>query len=175
MRLLRVCLLPSHALSSPISARGRIIAAAGGVEARSASTSSAAPLEVTLVPCLEDNYGFLVHDRLSGDTAAVDTPDAAALQAALADRGWTLTTVLNTHHHADHTGGNLALKAAAAAATRSPRGLTVYGPEREKARIPGLDVGVAGGDSFAWGGNGNHAVEVTGPNPTRRPCPSSQR
>ncbi|HUL82892.1 MAG TPA: MBL fold metallo-hydrolase, partial [Gammaproteobacteria bacterium] len=68
------------------------------------------PIEIHQFPCLEDNYGYLVHDAEAGVTAAIDTPDAAAILAALAQRGRTLTHILNTHHHADHAGGNLELK-----------------------------------------------------------------
>ncbi len=61
-------------------------------------------------PCLSDNYGYLIHDPSSGATAAIDTPDASAYLAALKRKGWTLSYILNTHHHHDHAGGNLELK-----------------------------------------------------------------
>ena len=61
-------------------------------------------------PCLSDNYGYLIHDPATGTTAAIDTPDASAYLAALKRRGWTLSYILNTHHHHDHAGGNLELK-----------------------------------------------------------------
>ena len=67
-------------------------------------------IEVKLIPCLDDNYGFLVHDVESGVTASIDTPEAEAINAALAEKGWQLTHILNTHHHFDHTGGNEALR-----------------------------------------------------------------
>ncbi len=67
-------------------------------------------LDIHQFPCLEDNYGFLVHEPQSGRTAAVDTPDADAVLAALKAKGWTLTDIWNTHWHPDHAGGNVALK-----------------------------------------------------------------
>lgn len=70
------------------------------------------PLKVHQFPCLADNYGFLAHDAASGDTACIDTPDAAAIRAALAETGWRLTHILNTHWHPDHAGGNAEIKAA---------------------------------------------------------------
>ncbi len=109
----------------------------------------ASTLEVHQFPCLSDNYGYLLHDPDSGLTAAIDTPDSDAILAALADRGWTLSHIFNTHHHADHAGGNLALKAAT--------GCTVVGCAADAARIPGLDRPVADGDSFDFGG---HRIEV---------------
>ena len=58
-----------------------------------------------LFPCLQDNYGVLVHDQASGATAAIDAPEAAPVEAALNETGWTLSDILVTHHHGDHTGG----------------------------------------------------------------------
>ncbi|MFM8356752.1 MAG: hydroxyacylglutathione hydrolase, partial [Gammaproteobacteria bacterium] len=43
-------------------------------------------LVVHMFPCLQDNYGYLVHDPGTGATASIDTPDAAAIDAALAER-----------------------------------------------------------------------------------------
>ena len=60
--------------------------------------------EVFQFPCLSDNYGYLLHDADSGATACIDTPEAEAINAALEDKGWRLTHILNTHHHFDHAG-----------------------------------------------------------------------
>lgn len=106
-------------------------------------------LEIALFPCLSDNYGLLIHDRDSGETAAIDTPEVAKIEAACAERRWTLTQIWNTHHHHDHTGGNLALK--------EKHGLTITGPDQIQGRIPGLDKGVSGGDVFKFGA---HEVQV---------------
>jgi len=83
--------------------------------------------------CLKDNFGVLIHDSRSGDTAAIDAPDAEAVIAAAAAQGWTLTDLLITHHHADHTQGIPGLKA------RFPR-LRIAGPAREASRIGALDL-----------------------------------
>lgn len=107
------------------------------------------PIEIHQFACLTDNYGYLVHDAEAGVTAAIDTPDAAAIQAALAERGWTLTHILNTHHHADHAGGNLELK--------RRTGCRIVGPRADAARIPGIDVEVGDGEAFMLG---THRVEV---------------
>ena len=61
-----------------------------------------AVLEIYQFPCLSDNYGFLVHDGESGETACIDTPETAPIMAALDKTGWTLTQIWNTHHHYDH-------------------------------------------------------------------------
>lgn len=106
-------------------------------------------LEIEMFACLTDNYGFLLHDPQARVTAAVDTPDVAAIERALERRNWRLTYILNTHHHADHAGGNLALKAST--------GCTIIGPRNDSARIPGIDRGVGEGDVFMLG---THHVAV---------------
>ncbi len=88
-------------------------------------------IDVRMFPCLSDNYGYLVHDPGSGATAAVDTPDAEVIGRHLRKQGWRLTHILNTHHHADHVGGNRALQCSSDCET--------WGPAGEADSIPGLD------------------------------------
>src|SRR6056297_1618537 len=86
-----------------VSQRGKSM----NIRACSGSVShSSAGLVVEQFPCLRDNYGFLVHDEATGATAAIDTPEVGPILDALDRRGWKLTHILNTHHHADHAGGN---------------------------------------------------------------------
>ena len=100
-------------------------------------------LEIQLVPCLKDNYAYLLHDAASGETAAVDPSEAEPVMKATAARGWRLTHILNTHHHWDHTGGNLALKEAT--------GASIVGPAPDRDRIPGIDVALDEDDCFRLG------------------------
>ncbi len=100
-------------------------------------------IEVHMFPCLNDNYGFLIHDPETGMTACVDTPEVAPILHALDERGWALTYIWNTHHHADHAGGNLELKAAT--------GCRIVGPRADRARIPGIDIEVGDGDELELG------------------------
>ncbi len=111
-------------------------------------------LQIHQIPCLQDNYGYLVHDPEAGLTASIDTPDAAAIQQALADRGWHLDYILNTHHHADHAGGNLVLKA--------KTGCVIVGSRGDAARIPGIDILVSEGDHFALGTHRARILETSG-------------
>lgn len=67
-------------------------------------------LHVHLFPCLSDNYGFLLHDDVSGETVAVDTPEAAVILQEARRKGWLITQIWNTHWHPDHAGGNSAIK-----------------------------------------------------------------
>jgi len=102
-----------------------------------------ASLTVELVPALTDNYIYLIHDPATGASGVVDPADAAPVEAALARAGRRLDVILNTHHHADHTGGNAALKAA----FRCP----VMGPAGEADKIPMLDRTMHEGDVVAFG------------------------
>jgi hydroxyacylglutathione hydrolase len=104
--------------------------------------------------CLRDNYGFLVHDGASGITAAIDAPEAARIDAALAAREWKLTHILNTHHHFDHAGGNLELQ--------SRWNCTIIGAKSDAARIPGISRVVADGEVFDLGGHSVEVMDVSG-------------
>lgn len=77
-------------------------------------------LEIHQFPCLTDNYGYLVHDPTSGETVAIDTPDAECYLRAAGQKGWQITQIWNTHWHPDHAGGNAAIVTAT--------GCTVTGP-----------------------------------------------
>ncbi len=99
--------------------------------------------QVETFECLSDNYGFLVHDNKTGATAAIDAPDAGAIRAALARTGWTLSHILVTHHHWDHTDGTAPLKGEFNA--------SVIGPEAEADKISGLDSTVSEGDRVSVG------------------------
>lgn len=111
-------------------------------------------LEIEQFLCLSDNYGVLIHDPEAGVTAAIDAPDAKAVLAQLEAKGWTLTHLFVTHHHGDHTGGNLALKEAT--------GCTIYGPAAEADRIPGIDVEVTDGDVIRFGDFDVKVIETPG-------------
>jgi hydroxyacylglutathione hydrolase len=100
-------------------------------------------LEIVRIPVLSDNYIWLVHEPVSGETMVVDPAVAEPVLAAADARGWTISQIWNTHWHPDHTGGNAAIKAAT--------GCTITGPAAEAERIPTLDVLVKGGDVVQLG------------------------
>lgn len=112
------------------------------------------PLEIHQFPCLADNYGFLLHDRQSGETACIDTPDAQEYLAQAAAKGWRITQIWNTHHHADHAGGNLAIKAAT--------GCVITAPAGDAQRIAGVDRQVAHGERVALGASEAQVLDVGG-------------
>ncbi len=107
------------------------------------SHGAADMIEIVRIPVLTDNYIWLVHDPASGQTMVVDPAVAEPVLAAADARGWRITAIWNTHWHPDHTGGNAAIKA--------QTGCTIIGPAAEAARIPTLDMLVAGGDRVRLG------------------------
>lgn len=109
-------------------------------------------LAIHRIPAFTDNYIWLVHDPLSAETIVVDPGAADPVLAALAERGWQLSAIWNTHWHPDHTGGNAALKAAT--------GCTVIAPSAEAAKIPTADRLVAEGDTVAIGAHVATVLEV---------------
>jgi hydroxyacylglutathione hydrolase len=107
-------------------------------------------LEITLIPCLTDNYAYLLHD--GGFCAVVDPSEPEPVRKALRERGLQLTHILNTHHHFDHTGGNIALK--------EEFGAKVVGPEKDRDRIPGIDEGVGEGTPWHFGSHVARILEI---------------
>lgn len=76
---------------------------------------------VHIFPCLKDNYGLLLHDPATGETATIDTPEAGKILAEAKAKGWTITQVWNTHWHPDHAGGNADIVAATGAKVVGPQ------------------------------------------------------
>jgi len=111
-------------------------------------------LELHHFICRQDNYGVLVHDAESGQTATIDAPEASAIERELDAKGWKLTHILTTHHHADHVEGNLPLK--------RKWNVKIIGPKAEAAQIPGMDHGVAGGESYQFAGREVKVIATPG-------------
>lgn len=111
-------------------------------------------LDIKRIPCLRDNYVWLAREPASGAVAVIDPAEAAPVKAKLAALGWRLTHIINTHHHADHTGGNLELKAWS--------GCTIVGPRADRARIPGIEIEVGDGDIYMFGEEPARVYDVPG-------------
>lgn len=110
-------------------------------------------LEIHQFPCLSDNYGFLLHDPESGETAAIDTPDGAEYLRQAEASGWRITQIWNTHWHPDHAGGNAAIVAATGAKVTAPS---------EVERIAAIDTVIGEGDTVTLGRWQAHVIDVSG-------------
>ena len=111
-------------------------------------------LELETIPCLADNYAFLVHDRKSGATALFDAPEPWPIQRELERRDWQLTHIFLTHHHVDHIDAVEELVAA-----YHPE---VIGAARDAHRLPPLHRSVGDGDSFTFAGHEVRVLDVSG-------------
>jgi hydroxyacylglutathione hydrolase len=111
-------------------------------------------LEIVQIPVLTDNYIYLVHEPGGWATAAIDPALAEPVLQVLAQKGWKLTHILNTHHHGDHVGGNLELK--------RKTGCAIVAMARDKERIPGIDVEVAEGDIIGLGHAEAEVLDIPG-------------
>ena len=109
-------------------------------------------LELIQIPCLTDNYAFLV---VNGDEAfVVDPSEAEPVLARLAATGARLVAVLTTHHHGDHVGGNEALVAGT--------GCAVIGNARDGGRIPCLSRRVDPGQTTVVAGVSLEVLDTSG-------------
>ena len=111
-------------------------------------------LQVHQFACLDDNYGYLLHDPASGETACIDTPDAEAYLREAAAKGWQISQIWNTHWHPDHAGGNEAIKAAT--------GCTITAPAVECDKIAAIDRTVIHGDTVSLGAWQANVIDVGG-------------
>jgi hydroxyacylglutathione hydrolase len=109
---------------------------------------------IVRIPALSDNYIWLAHEPQSGETVVIDPAEAEPVLAEADARGWRITQIWNTHWHPDHTGGNIAVKAAT--------GCTITGPAAEAERIPTLDRQAREGDVVRLGPVEAQVLEVPG-------------
>ena len=111
-------------------------------------------LEIIVVPCRQDNYGYLLRDMETGAVASVDAPEERPLVAALEERGWGLDLILLTHHHEDHVD--------AVGPLRARYGAKVWGAAADAHRLPKLDRELKEGDKAALGESASRVIDVSG-------------
>jgi hydroxyacylglutathione hydrolase len=111
-------------------------------------------LDLVIIPCLADNYAYLVHDPDTGQTAVIDVPEAGPILAALSAHQWRLTDILVTHHHDDHIQGVDTL--------RARTGATVLGAAADAHRLPRLDLALDETTTFTLGRETAHVIDVPG-------------
>ena len=111
-------------------------------------------VETHLFRCRSDNFGVLIRDTETGAVAAIDAPETSTVEAALQAKGWKLTDILVTHHHADHTDGIADLK--------KKYQCRVVAPRAEAAKIPLVDETVREGDKVSVGKLSANVIETPG-------------
>jgi len=104
--------------------------------------------------CRQDNFGVILHDPLTGETASIDAPDGTMIARRLEESSWRLTHLLITHHHPDHVEGIAAL-----AEAHSPE---IIGPAAEAGKIAGLTRTVGDGDTFEFAGRSVKTITTPG-------------
>lgn len=111
-------------------------------------------LELTAIPCLADNYAYLLHDPETGRTGVVDVPDAAPIHDVLDAKGYSLSDIFITHHHDDHIAGVARLV--------EDTGAAVWGGKADAHRLPPLDHALAEGDTVTLGNARGVVMDVSG-------------
>lgn len=111
-------------------------------------------LELITIPCLTDNYAYLLHDSETGDTALIDAPEAAPILAELKRRGWGLDQILLTHHHWDHIDGVTAIVETTSA--------EVIGAAADAHRLPPLTRALVEGGRVQVGRHEGFMIDVPG-------------
>jgi hydroxyacylglutathione hydrolase len=97
-------------------------------------------MRIQIIPCLQDNYSYLIIDEENNTACVVDPSEADRIIEYLENTQIKLKFILNTHHHYDHVGGNKKLK--------EKYGASVVGYQGDKERIPGIDIMV--NDQESW-------------------------
>ena len=100
-------------------------------------------MKIEIIPCLNDNYSYLIHDEISNTVAIVDPSEFMPCDKIISKNYQKLDFILNTHHHYDHVGGNEELK--------KKYNSKVLGFENDKNRIPQIDTVLKDNQEFKIG------------------------
>ncbi|MDB5665197.1 hydroxyacylglutathione hydrolase [Cypionkella sp.] len=111
-------------------------------------------LELVTIPCLKDNYAYLLHDAASGETTLIDAPEAAPILSVLKARRWRLDQILLTHHHGDHIDGVPDIIEATSA--------DILGAAADAHRLPPLTRGLIEADTVQIGAEKGYVIDVPG-------------
>ncbi|MFS8071593.1 MAG: hydroxyacylglutathione hydrolase [Byssovorax sp.] len=112
-------------------------------------------MRVIPVPCLSDNYAYLVTADGSDEAFVVDPSESAPVIAAIEHHRLRLMAIVNTHHHHDHVGGNEELRARYGE-------LPVYAHASDRGRVPAQTESVEEGKPFQAAGLELRALHVPG-------------
>jgi len=111
-------------------------------------------MQIIPIPCLTDNYAYVINDNNSKTVAVVDPSEALPIINFLEKKNLKLNYILNTHHHFDHTGGNDELKKKYSA--------KIIGFKGDKHRIPGIDIALENNESWIFGNSKTKILHIPG-------------
>ena len=111
-------------------------------------------MEITPIPCLTDNYAYIINDDASKIVGVVDPSEASPVITFLKKKDLKLNFILNTHHHYDHIGGNVELKKIYNA--------KVVGFAGDKHRIPGIDITLKDNSHWTFGSSSVKILHIPG-------------
>ena len=111
-------------------------------------------MKVEIIPCLADNYCYIVNDEKTNTVAAVDPSENKPVDDFLKKNSLKLDYILNTHHHYDHIGGNIELK--------KKYKSKIVGFVGDKHRIPGIDVALKDDESWTFGNSLVKIIHIPG-------------
>ena len=111
-------------------------------------------MEIIPIPCLKDNYAYVVNDNISKNVGVVDPSEAEPIINFLNKKNLKLNYILNTHHHFDHVGGNIKLKKLYNA--------KVVGFFGDKKRIPEIDITLKDNDKWSFGNSTVRILHIPG-------------
>ena len=111
-------------------------------------------MEITPIPCLTDNYAYIIYDNNSKTTGVVDPSESQPIISFLKRKNIKLNYILNTHHHFDHIGGNIELKKIYNA--------KIIGFEGDKHRIPGIDIALKNNEKWNFGNSTIKIIHIPG-------------
>ena len=100
-------------------------------------------LKINIIPCLQDNYSYVVHETNTGVVGVVDPSEFNPIDNFIKKEFNKIDFILNTHHHFDHTGGNLELK--------KKYNSKIVGSKKDEKRIPGINIKLLHDDIFKFG------------------------
>jgi hydroxyacylglutathione hydrolase len=111
-------------------------------------------IEIIQQPVLKDNYIYIIHNDKTKQTVVIDPSISAPVLQILADKNWQLDFIINTHHHWDHTDGNVEIK--------SVTGAKVIGYKGDAHRIPSIDIEVVDGQIIDICGQQSEVMFIPG-------------
>ena len=111
-------------------------------------------MKIIPIPCLKDNYAYILYDKISKTVGVVDPSEAKPIIDSLKKMNLRLNYILNTHHHFDHIGGNIELQ--------KLYNSKIVGFDNDKHRIPGINITLKDNEKFNFGNSIIKVIHIPG-------------